>query len=85
MWIWLLFHTVEKYTQLKLFPKNQTDGTSKIQLHNQLGESWSMEVFTNKLDFKFSDNQVKFSISKDGDEIAERCVEAGNARIGANE
>ena len=54
-----------KYTQLKLFPKSQTDGTSKIQLHNQLGQSWAMEVNTNQLDFGFSDNQIKFSISRD--------------------
>ena len=44
-----------------------------------------MEVNTNQLDFKFSDNQVKFYISKVGDAIANRCVEAGNARIGTNE
>ena len=50
-----------------------------------------MEIFINKLPFKFSGNAIKFSITKDGDcetkrdVIAERNVKAGQARVGINE
>ena len=77
--------------EFKLYPKNETNASTRIKLHDQLDGPWAIEVFTNLLRFKFSDNVIKFSISKDGDceskrdVIAEKCVEAGNPRIGKNE
>ena len=60
--------------EFKLYPKNQTNASTRIKLHNQLDEPWAIEVFTNLLRYKFSDNVIKFSISKDGDCESKRDV-----------
>ena len=56
-----------KQNEFKLYAKNETGASTRIKSHNQLGESGAMEFFSNQLRFKFSDNVIKFSISKDGD------------------
>ena len=78
------FYYVNEYNVFKLFPRPVTNGTCQIELHNQLGQSWAMQIDTNKLVFKFSDYQDKFFIRKNGDGVAVRNIEAGKARIGTN-
>ena len=59
-----IFYYVNEYNVFKLFPRNVTNGTCQIELHNQLGQSWAMQIDTNKLVFKFSDYQDKFLLEK---------------------